>query len=415
VEVAGGFANGTFGPTLPVGRQAMAGFLRRFDALPPIVGGTEVVSVTPGGVPGAGVSDDPAVSSDGRFVAFTSAAPDLVPDDANDAVDVFVRDRENGITERVSVADDGSESASPSSDPDISADGRFVVFSTPAVLSVDDPEDAGDAAAWDVYLRDRVEQQTLLVHRGVGRPVVSPAISDDGGTVAYHVTCGQEREDVFIWDRTTDATTSLLGACWVDTVEARDGMGYETFEAAPPELSGDGRYVVTRVRHVRAIPFDDYFWSEEGLYRWDLATSPPTRVEIVGGPDAPTAFVASSSGRYVVWARNGWVAQEDVRTGEVIKIPAQAPQQPATSANGRYVAFVEQGEVRLWDREDRTIRTISSTESGAPPSSMARVASRDPVDAGGPSLSADGGVVAWPTVPGGSEWSEVLAWHWEPA
>jgi hypothetical protein len=70
-----------------------------------------------------------SISADGRFVAFSSAASNLVPGDTNHKADVFVHDRQTGTTQRVSVASDGTQGGGKSGwDAAISADGRFVVF-----------------------------------------------------------------------------------------------------------------------------------------------------------------------------------------------------------------------------------------------------------------------------------------------
>jgi Tol biopolymer transport system component len=94
---------------------------------------TTRVSVTGTGAQSAGPSDSPAVSGDGRYVAFSSSATDLVPGDTNDAIDVFVRDTVGGTTSRVSVTATGAQSAGgDSAVPAISADGRSVAFTTGA-------------------------------------------------------------------------------------------------------------------------------------------------------------------------------------------------------------------------------------------------------------------------------------------
>lgn len=88
-----------------------------------------------GTYPSYGDSRDAAISADGRFVAFNSAATNLVPNDTNGSLDVFVRDTCIGVasecsprTSRVSVADDGSQSNAPTCCPSISADGRYISF-----------------------------------------------------------------------------------------------------------------------------------------------------------------------------------------------------------------------------------------------------------------------------------------------
>ena len=72
----------------------------------------------------------PSISANGRFVAFESPAPDLVKGDRNHAVDVFLRDRKRGRTTLLSVSSEGEQGNSDSSFPAISANGRFVAFSS---------------------------------------------------------------------------------------------------------------------------------------------------------------------------------------------------------------------------------------------------------------------------------------------
>jgi hypothetical protein len=98
----------------------------------------------------------PALSYLGRFVAFESESTNLVPDDTNGTSDIFLRDRFSGTTRRVSLADDGSQGNSAggsigSHGADLSADGRHVAFTSYASNLV--PEDTN--GAFDVFLRDR--------------------------------------------------------------------------------------------------------------------------------------------------------------------------------------------------------------------------------------------------------------------
>ena len=92
------------------------------------LGTTERIDVAPGGVQADEPSFDPALSADGRFVAFATYATNLVPGDTNDHRDVFVRDRKRGTTELVSVRSDGTQATNDSEAPSLSADGRFVAF-----------------------------------------------------------------------------------------------------------------------------------------------------------------------------------------------------------------------------------------------------------------------------------------------
>jgi Tol biopolymer transport system component len=112
---------------------------------------TERVSVSSAGEQGDEDSQRPSVSADGRFVAFESPATDLVAGDTNGMDDVFVHDRKLLTTERVSVSSAGEQGNGYSSAPSISADGRFVAFASYATDLV-----AGDTnGAYDVFVRDR--------------------------------------------------------------------------------------------------------------------------------------------------------------------------------------------------------------------------------------------------------------------
>lgn len=97
-----------------------------------VTGEVERVSVAGDGSPGNDTSTDAAISADGRLVAFFSHATNLVPGDTNGLGDVFVHDRATGETRRVSISTQGVEGNESSKDADISGDGRFVVFESGA-------------------------------------------------------------------------------------------------------------------------------------------------------------------------------------------------------------------------------------------------------------------------------------------
>ncbi len=148
------------------------------------------VSSNPAAVQGDGASGRPSVSQGGRFVAFESVATNFAPGDTNGVQDVFVRDHVTGTTERVSVASDGTPGNGPSGAPAISDDGRFVAFETDASNLV--PGDGDDDT--DVVVRDRLAGTTTLVSTDVVvPPPVDPAefdangaaISGDGTVVAF--------------------------------------------------------------------------------------------------------------------------------------------------------------------------------------------------------------------------------------
>ncbi len=108
------------------------------------------------------VSSSPAISADGACVAFSSVASNLVPGDNNGHEDVFVW--QAGTVQRVSVDSSGAEGDGNSYEPDISADGRFVTFTSTADL---DPHRLSQGLP-DVYVRDRLRGETRCISRGPG-------------------------------------------------------------------------------------------------------------------------------------------------------------------------------------------------------------------------------------------------------
>jgi Tol biopolymer transport system component len=151
-----------------------------------LLGTTTRVNLGPGGVQADNHCDEPAFSDDGSCVAFHSTATNLVAGDTNGQRDSFVVVLATGVVERVSVSSAGAQGNSFSNYPDISADGRFVVFESPATTLV-----AGDAnATTDIFLHDRQTHVTTLasvstagVQGDKGSEVA--AVSGDGHLVAF--------------------------------------------------------------------------------------------------------------------------------------------------------------------------------------------------------------------------------------
>ncbi len=147
---------------------------------------TTLVSVATSGGPGSAGSYGPAISADGRYVAFWSYAPNLVAGDTNGCGDVFVRDRQSGTTELVSISTAGLQGDESSYDPDISADGRYVAFRSEATNLV-----AGDTnTLQDLFVHDRVTHETTRVSVASGGGQVAgtfypPTISADGRRIAF--------------------------------------------------------------------------------------------------------------------------------------------------------------------------------------------------------------------------------------
>jgi len=209
------------------------------SAAPTVRHATTRASVATRGTQGNGQSAGPAISANGRYIAFTSEGTNLVAGDTNDAQDVFVRDRITGATTRVSISTRGTQADSSSFGPAaISASGRYIAFSSSATNLV-----AGTTGG--VFVRDRVAGTTTLVSVATsGAKAVGgePAISADGRYVAFiseasNLVAGDtnERPDVFVRDRISRTTTRA-------TV-ATDGTQANGDSFGPAAISADGRYV----------------------------------------------------------------------------------------------------------------------------------------------------------------------------
>lgn len=122
------------------------------------------VSLDSTGAQANGASDRPALSADGRFVAFESVASNLVAGDGNALADLFVHDRTTGVTERASIDSGGGDADGASEGASLSGDGRFVAFASRASDLV-----AGDGNAFrDCFLRDRLAGTTQRVSLDLG-------------------------------------------------------------------------------------------------------------------------------------------------------------------------------------------------------------------------------------------------------
>jgi Tol biopolymer transport system component len=206
-----------------------------------------------------GASTDPAISADGRFVAFRSTATNLVPGDTNAIPDYFVHDRQSGTTERVSVASDGTQGVGGGTvavpPPAISPDGRFVAFTSGSTNLV-----AGDTnGASDVFVHDRTTKETVRVSVGTGGAEGNGASAASslaaGGrfvafdSIASNLVPGDTNgaSDVFVHDRQTGTTTRA--SLTADGAQAFGGSFF-------PALNSDGRFVAFSSESATLTPGD---------------------------------------------------------------------------------------------------------------------------------------------------------------
>jgi len=194
-----------------------------------VTGETILVSVASDGTQGNDFSFDPSISADGRYVAFESASSNLVVGDTNDYINVFMHDRVTGETSLVSVASDGSQGNSGSYHPSMSADGRYLAFSSSATNLV-----LGDTNnETDIFVRDR---EGLVVGYSV-----SGHVTDLGGNPLPGVSISAGYGYSAITDSQGDYTITGLqsGTYWV-TASLTDSsfIPFRRTVSVPPERVG---------------------------------------------------------------------------------------------------------------------------------------------------------------------------------
>ncbi|WP_231372202.1 VCBS repeat-containing protein [Terracoccus sp. 273MFTsu3.1] len=269
-------------------------------------GTTTLVSVSTAGTPALFESREGVISGDGRYVAFSSRASDVVPGDTNDSTDVFVHDRQTGTTKRVSVATGGVQADHESNWPTISEDGRYISFMSTATNLV-----AGDTnGRLDVFLHDQVTGDTTRISVATGGAQgndlsMAPAISADGRHIAFdsyatNLVRGDTNHalDVFLHDRITGETVR-------SSVNALGTQANNT--CSSPKVSQDGRYVTFESSSTNLVAGDTNQASD--VFVHDQTTGATTRANV------------STAG-----------SQANVDSG--------TSAEPAISDDGRYVAFV---------------------------------------------------------------------------
>ena len=203
---------------------------------------TECVSISSDGGQANGYSDSPSISANGRYVAFTSTAENLVPDDTNGFQDVFVRDMQTGKTKLVSVSSEGVQANTCCWEPSISADGKFVVFTSGADNLVSNDTNLSEDVF--IYNMQTGETQRISISTdGVETNYESwdPSISADGRFVAFesfadNLVNGSENinRGLFVRDTQTGITECV-------NIEKDGSQAY--CYSYTSHISADGRFV----------------------------------------------------------------------------------------------------------------------------------------------------------------------------
>jgi Tol biopolymer transport system component len=294
-----------------------------------------------------------AISSDERFVVFSSDATNLVANDRNDASDIFLRDRWFNQTTRISVDNAGIEGNAASTQPVLSANGRFIAFSSKATNFV-----AGEAnGVADIFIYDTQTKQV----RGIN-PLdsngdsVNPSITADGRWVVFESLASNliaddtnSASDIFAFDTQSNQLTRLSIN---DAGVAGDGHSFN------PIIAANGNFVVFASEASNLVAGDTNVTSD--IFLHNLTTHTTQRISQTAMQTDRGSYHPSidAAGKVIVFESDATSLVEndsnavsdifikDLTTGQLQRITSPTGEQansaayyPTISATGRYVAF----------------------------------------------------------------------------
>ena len=249
-------------------------------------------------------SDKPSISADGRYIAFESSASDLVADDLNTASDIFVYDKFSDTVEIVSLTSGGLQADGNSTYPLISSDGRYVVFSSLATNLV-----AGDTnGESDIFMYDRqndtierISVSSAEAEANGGSTIAS--ISDDNNFVVFdsnatNLVAGDtnNKTDIFIRNITAGTTERIS----VSSAEA-EGNNNSQLSAYLNNISEDGNLIVFSSTATNLVSGDTNVALD--VFIRNITAGTTERLSInesdVEGNGASNEAQISSTGRYV--------------------------------------------------------------------------------------------------------------------
>ncbi len=298
----------------------------------------------------------PAMSADGRYVAFRSNATNLVGTDSNGVFDIFLRDRTVGTTVLVSINTGGTDSGNAASDglPLISQDGRYIFFTSNATDLV--ATDTNGQS--DIFMRDRVAGTTALVsvnsagNDSAGSQSILNCISPDGRYVVFtsaatDLTADTDTNggnDVFLRD-TVAGTTTLISINQGGTAAANN-----TSEGHFRCVTPDGRYVVFTSR-ADDLTADTDTNNNQDVFRRDLNT----------GTTVLVSFNSAGTDTGDNWSRKGFVSID----GRFVAYESTATNIVAGDANGGRDIFIRDLEANSTIIASRNVAGTGTGDVGS--------------------------------------------------
>jgi len=282
------------------------------------------VSVHSNGNQATGDSESAAISGDGRYIAYTSEATNLVAGDTNGVRDIFLYDTVTKNTSRLSVDSNGNQAIDDyyiygSDSPSISADGRYVAYSSFATNLVE-----GDTNNHrDIFVYDTVTKTNTRVSvdsngnqaSGAFYGSVAPSISSDGRYLAYqsdatNLVAGDTNDytDIFVYDTVTKTNTRV-------SVDSNGNQGNNL--SFSPSISSNGRYVAYQSYSTNLVRGDNNTFSD--IFVFDTVTKKTSRVSVdsQGNPAYALTYTPFGSASPAISGDGKYVTYESYATNLV--------------------------------------------------------------------------------------------------
>ena len=273
----------------------------------------------------------PQISANGQYVVFESLASNLVPDDANGASDIFVKDLATGAVTRVNTDADGRESTGPASDPSISADGAYVAFvSAAADLLAGDTNGGADVFVKNLATGAIVRASVDSLGNQFDGAAQNPSLSGDGQVVVFQtnsgtLVAGDTTEKIVAKDLIA-GTLTLVSANSAGTPAAGNSYG--------AQVSADGRYAAFHSAAGNLVSNDADNWSDVFVKYIDLGAV----FQISAGSSGSqanrdsSAAAFSADGRYVAFQSNATNLVGDDQSPVLDVYRFSVPQPPSAVA-----------------------------------------------------------------------------------
>jgi len=325
-------------------------------------GVTKLISAGPNGEEGNADSYAPAISGDGKMVAFESYSNNLVQNDKNNARDVFVWHTNTNKIETVSVGINGVEANAESLEPSVSGDGNYVAFTSMASnISTIEKGVSNN----NVFLRDLQKGSTIMISIdpsvGKGGGGSKPSISFDGNRIAFYshtntLVSGDNNGiwDIFLWEKGKSQLKRI--SLTADHKERNQGTESAN-RIVSPSISGNGQYIAfaTTATNMTKTDTNNY----QDVFVYDITNDTTVMASISapgtsGNGDSPIEqgekIAISFDGKWVAFTTNATnlkvpaanVVMHNLATGEnkiVSSVSGSTVGRPSISHSGSYVVF----------------------------------------------------------------------------